>query len=257
MEILWFKIISLLVIFAAGLFGGLAPTKISLTPQGKRKLTLGNAFSGGVFLGAGLLHMLPDARENFTAFAGDVAYPYVALICGGGFLLVMLLEKAVLGGSEDIGAMSKGRSVYPYLLCVILSVHSIIVGTSLGLEASLVASVGILVAILAHKWAAAFALGVSLRENGFSLSLHVRLICFFALMAPLGVVLGTIFSALFSGKAALLFEAVFDALAAGTFLYVACADVMEEVFRKSGDNWRKVILIICGFFLMALIAIWT
>jgi len=222
MEILWFKIISLLVIFAAGLFGGLAPTKISLTPQGKRKLTLGNAFSGGVFLGAGLLHMLPDARENFTAFAGDVAYPYVTLICGGGFLLVMLLEKAVLGGSEDIGAMSKGRSVYPYLLCVILSVHSIIVGTSLGLEASLVASVGILVAILAHKWAAAFALGVSLRENGFSLSLHVRLICFFALMAPLGVVLGTIFSALFSGKAALLFEAVFDALAAGTWHTAAC-----------------------------------
>jgi len=75
MEILRFKAVSLLVIFGAGLLGGLAPIKIGLTPQGKRKLTFGNAFSGGVFLGAGLLHMLPDATENFTAFAGDVAYP--------------------------------------------------------------------------------------------------------------------------------------------------------------------------------------
>ena len=27
--------------------------------------TMGNAFAGGVFLGAGIIHMLPDAREGF------------------------------------------------------------------------------------------------------------------------------------------------------------------------------------------------
>ena len=61
MEILWFKILSLLIIFATGLLAGIAPTRMSVSRQGKRQLTWGNAFSGGVFLGAGLLHMLPDA----------------------------------------------------------------------------------------------------------------------------------------------------------------------------------------------------
>ena len=81
MEMLWFKILSVLIIFAAGLLAGIMPTRVKLSERGKRKLTLGNAFSGGVFLGAGLLHLLPDAQENFEALAGDVDFPFAALIC--------------------------------------------------------------------------------------------------------------------------------------------------------------------------------
>jgi len=257
MEILWFKILTILTIFSAGLIAGLAPTRMHVSRQGARQLTWGNAFSGGIFLGAGLLHMLPDARLNFDTFAGDVAFPFPALICGGGFLLVLLLEKAVLGGSDDVGAVFEERPAYPFLLCFILSIHSIIAGTSLGLEATLVSATAIFIAIIAHKGAAAFAIGVSLRESHFPARRHIVIICFFAAMTPLGVILGTAFSAAFSGSTSAGIEAVFDSLAAGTFLYVAVIDIIEEVFKQPTDSWIKVLLISSGFGLMAVIAIWV
>jgi len=257
MEILWFKVLSLLVIFTAGLLAGIAPTRMRVSEQGARQLIWGNAFSGGVFLGAGLLHMLPDARENFQVYAGDVDFPFAALICGLGFLFVLLLEKGILGGSHDVGEACEGRAANPFLLCLILSIHSIIAGTSLGLEATLVSATAIFIAIIAHKGAASFALGVSLRESHFPTARHIVIICFFAAMTPLGVVLGTGFSAAFSSHTSAGIEAVFDSLAAGTFLYVAVVDIIEDVFRQPPDRWIKVSFITCGFTLMALIAIWA
>lgn len=257
MEILWFKVLSLFIIFFIAVLAGIIPRRVSLTPQGERQLTWGNAFSAGIFLGAGLLHMLPDAEENFQTFAGNLDFPFPALIAGIGFLLILLLEKAALGGREDVGAMSKGRMLYPFILCLVLSVHSIIAGTSLGLEVTLLSATAIFIAIIAHKGAAAFALGVSLKENNFPTFRHIVIICFFAVMTPLGVVLGTAFSTTLSSNATAGFEAIFDALAAGTFLYIAVVDIMEEVFKQSSDRWIKVILISAGFSLMALIAIWA
>jgi len=257
MEILWFKVLTILIIFAAALFAGSAPTRMRVSEKGERQLIWGNAFSGGIFLGAGLLHMLPDARVNFAVYAGDVDFPVPALLCGAGFLLVLLLEKAALGGSHDVGEMSEGRPASPFLLCLILSTHSIIAGTSLGLEATLVSATAIFIAIIAHKGAASFALGVSLRESKFPSYRHMVIICFFSAMTPLGVILGTSFSAAFSSTTSAGIEALFDSLAAGTFLYVAVVDIIENVFRQPPDRWIKVSLISSGFVFMALIAVWA
>jgi solute carrier family 39 (zinc transporter), member 1/2/3 len=257
MNLLWIKLFSLFIIFITGLITGLAPLRLSTSEKRKRQLTWGNAFAGGIFLGAGLLHMLPDAFENFKIVAGGIDFPFPALICGLGFLLVLLLEKAVLKGSEDVGKMSGKRTFYPFLLCLVLSVHSIIAGTSLGLETAKISVTAIFIAIIVHKGAAAFALGVSLKDSDIPSSRFKAIIVFFATMTPLGVVLGTIFTALFSGRTIIFFEAIFDSLAAGTFIYVAVVDIIEEVFEHSQDRWIKSLLLWTGFGLMALIAIWT
>lgn len=257
MENLWFKLFSIPIIYACGLLGGIIPARLKLSRHGQRRLTLGNAFSGGVFLGAGLLHMLVDAQEYFGLLVGADGFPFASLVCGMGFFLVLLLEKAVLRGSEDVGRMSKERPVYPFVLCFILSVHSIIAGVSLGLEGTLASSAAILIAIIAHKGTAAFALGTSLEKADFSPSRYIAIIAFFSAMTPLGLVLGTFFSTIFSGKTDIAFEAVFDALAAGTFLYIAIVDIIEEVFQEPHDRWLKTLLIMSGFGLMALIANWT
>jgi len=257
MSILLFKIISIIVIFIAAFIGGIIPARVRPTVSGLRKLSLGNAFSGGVFLGAGLLHMLADSLHKFASFTNGAEYPLAFLTCGFGFLIILILEKGIMGGSEDIGELSTKTSASPYILALILSVHSLIAGASLGLENILLASLALLIAILAHKGVAAFALGVSLKTAGFSVRKHYGVIIFFALMTPLGIVLGAIFSTFFTGRTNLVFEGIFDALAAGTFLYIAVADILEEVFEEPQDRWLKIILSMAGFGLMAIIAIYT
>jgi zinc transporter 1/2/3 len=257
MEILWFKLLALLMIFAIGLVGGLLPTRIGRTKQGEENLVRGNALSGGIFLGAGLLHMLPDAQENLRSIYPGVDFPLFALLCGIGFLLILMLEKAALRSSAVIGNPNDDRVYYPMLLGLVLSVHSVIAGASLGLEASLLSSIAILIAIVAHKGSAAFALGISMYNNGFSLARHRIVVLVFSLMTPLGVGLGTYFSTTMSNDSATLVEGIFDSLAAGTFLYIAVADIISDVFEMAHERWLKSFLVMAGFALMGLVAIWA
>ena len=257
MEIVLFKLGAVALIFLTGIAGGMLPLRIQLGEVGQRRLVLGNSFSAGVFLGAGLLHMLPDSLDKFQGFVGHIEYPLCALTCAAGFLLILLLEKGLLGGSEDIGELAAGRTFYPFVLLLVLSVHSLIAGASLGLETAFLASLAIFFAIIAHKGAAAFSLGVSLRHGAFSRGRHIRMIVLFSLMVPIGVLLGSIFASVFSGTLDTVFEGVFDALAAGTFLYVGIMEILNEVFEEHGHNWAKLFLVFLGFGLMAVIAIWT
>lgn len=257
MEVMLFKIGAVVLIFGVGLAGGMMPVRIQLGDTGRRRLTLGNSFSAGVFLGAGMLHMLPDALTQFSGFAGYVEYPLCALTCAGGFLLILLIEKGLLGGREDLSGMGGGNRFYPYVLLLVLSIHSLIAGAALGLEDAFLASLAIFIAIIAHKGAAAFSLGVSLRQGEFGRASHIRLIVLFSIMVPAGVLLGSMFASLFSGTLDAVFEGIFDALAAGTFLYVGILEILSEVFEEKQHHWRKLVLVLAGFTLMAAIAIWT
>ncbi len=256
MDMAWFKLLAILVIILAGLFGGLIPSRIGVSDRSLRFLGLGNALSAGIFLGAGLLHMLADALENLQAFSENLDYPYAILVCGCGFLFVLLLDKVLLR-EEELSEVSGGHSIYPFVLTLVLSIHSIIAGAALGLEKSLVSSFVIFIAIISHKGCAAFALGVSLREIDIPRPRMVGVIAIFSCMTPLGIILGSAFSTLLKGKAAYFVEAVFDGLAAGTFLYIAILDIMVEVFLHRKDRWINYVLMALGFSIMALIAVWT
>jgi len=253
MEILWFKGLAVLIIVMTAIVGGMVSIRIGGSARAERLLPLGDAFAGGIFLGAGLLHMLADALENFKVFAGDVDFPVVLFVCGCGFLLIFFLERVLLGG-EDVGAMSKGRPVYPFVLTLVLSVHSIIAGTSLGLDKTLMSSVVIFIAIVAHKGSAAFALSSSLRAAEVSVSRSYGIIALFSIMTPVGILLGTAFNVFLTSRAAVGIEAVFDALAAGTFIYVGVVDIMEEVFNSRQDRGLKFGIMTGAFGFMALLA---
>jgi len=254
--ILEVKLASAALIFVSGVIGGALPMRLDDSERSRRLLGLGNGFSGGIFLGAGLLHMLSDAQANFALFVSD--YPVALLVAGGGFLAVLFLEMVALQGREDVGEMSGDRtSFYPFLLIIVLSVHSLIAGTALGLEGSVAASFAILVAIVAHKGSAAFALGVSLEAAKFSRGRFFAIVVFFSCMTPLGVLLGFWFSRLLEGPPAILVEAVFDSLAAGSFIYVAVLDIIDEAFADKVDLRAKFAVLLAGFLGMALLALWT
>jgi hypothetical protein len=50
---------------------------------------------------------------------------------------------------------------------------------------------------------------------------------------------------------------IFDSLATGTFLYIAIVDIFGDVFKEQDQAWSKLSLIVIGFSLMGIIAIWV
>ncbi len=255
MHILWLKLFYVVAIFVAGVIGGRAPGR-GTTTEGST-MALGSAFSGGVFLGAGLLHLLPDSASNFSKFADDIDFPLAPLVTGIGFLLILLFDQVSKSGEVTTSTSSDQAAGHPFLLFFILSIHSIIAGAALGLEGASTASTAIFIAIIAHKGSAGFALGVALVKGRVEAARRQQTILMFAAMTPLGVVLGTFLATAFTGTTDIIFEAYFDALAAGTFLYITTFDILPKAMEESISPWLQWFMVAAGFGLMVLVAVWA
>ena len=254
MSLLTLKVLSAFAIIAVGLIGGAIPILARRFEDSRIFFSLGNAFAGGVFLGAGLIHLLPDGANKLESVTG---YPLAGLLATLGLALLLLIDRVVFSHHNLEVSAAGGSGFAPYVLTVVLSVHSIIAGTSLGLETHLSTSVVILLAILFHKGSAAFALMVNLNANGVSVRRQKGILSAFVFMTPLGLVLGTAASATLTGNTATFLEGAFGALAAGTFIYVAVIDIIDEELAKEEDKLAKFGLIVIGIAFMALLAIWT
>ncbi len=252
------KLISLAAILATGLAGGFMSLFLAASRHSKRLFGFGNTFSGGIFLGAGLLHMLPDAAEDLGRLGLQSDFPWASMICAAGIVLVLFVEHVLLGSvhSHHHAHDDEGHNVSasPYLVTVILSIHSLIAGIALGGESTVGTAFVILAAILAHKGSAAFAIGVSLNRGAVSRTRSIRLLVLFAFMTPLGVLLGQVLAETMSTQPALIFETIFNSLAAGTFIYVATLEVIGEEFAHGKNRWQKFILFGAGLGLMSALA---
>jgi hypothetical protein len=61
-----------------------------------RWLSLLNCFSGGVFLAAGLVHLLPHCQESQERLAGLVGdYPLYLVLITLGYMLVLFVERVL------------------------------------------------------------------------------------------------------------------------------------------------------------------
>ena len=84
------KLVLLAAVLAAGALGGAIPLSRRGAMSGGRLLGWGNAFAAGIFLGAGLIHMLPDASAAWDALGWP--YPMAFLLAACGFVLMLLVE---------------------------------------------------------------------------------------------------------------------------------------------------------------------
>jgi zinc transporter 1/2/3 len=254
LSLLTIKLISALAIIAVGLMGGMIPIVAQRFESSWRFSSLGNAFAGGVFLGAGFIHLLPDGAEKLR---GVSDFPIAGLLATSGLALLLLIDRVIFPHHDLEEGAGQNAGTYPYVLTIILSVHSIVAGTSFGLETHVSTSVVILLAILFHKGSAAFALMVSLHHAGVEAGRQKRTLGLFVMMTPLGLLAGTAASAALSGNIATLTEGAFDALAAGTFIYVAVLGIIDGELAKDEDKISKFSLIVAGIVLMALLALWV
>lgn len=281
MSLIEIKIIAAMAILAVGIIGGVIPLLAARHEASRRLLSLGNALAGGIFLGAGFMHLLPEGAE---ALEGVVDYPLAPLLAAVGVVALLLIDRVLFEASHSIESDKEPGSrqpIYPLVLLVVLSIHSIIAGIALGIESELAASLLVMIAILSHKGSAAFALMVSVQSAGADRRRLWRVLTVFVVMTPLGILLGTLASGLFEGHAAHIAEGSFNALAAGTFIYVAILDVIDSEMSRTDDRIAyfvrssllgeddvpmpaedtdraaKFVLITIGLISMAVLAVWV
>ena len=280
MSLLAVKIIAALATLLVGILGGIIPRLAARRQKSRRFLSLGNALAGGIFLGAGFIHLLPEAAE---ALEEVVDYPLAALLAALGVGMLLLIDRVVFESARALGSAQPAATrqpIYPVVLLVVLSIHSIIAGIALGLEPEVAASVLVMLGILFHKGSAAFALMVSAHSAGADSRRLTLILSVFVVMTPLGIMVGTVAANLLEGTAATVIEGCFNALAAGTFIYVAVLDVIDaEMSRfddrvarfvssalmgegdvampvQDRDRFLKFVLVIAGLASMAVLAIW-
>lgn len=256
MSLFEFKILAVVAIFLIGVSAGLIPLKLAVSKREKLLFSVGNSLAGGIFLGAGLLHLLPDGIDSL---GGVSNYPLAMLLAAGSLAALLFLEKVVFIGRDahNLETIGNTSAFEPYLLALILSIHSFIAGAAFGIEKTILASAVLLIAIIAHKGGAAFALGISMERGGVIKARYIKVILLFSIMTPLGIFLGSVLGSAFSSNTGKLLEGIFDSLAAGTFIYVAVLDIIEEEFSIPGNELLKFLSIVAGLSLMAVLAIWT
>lgn len=250
MDFYLLKITFALIIFVLTLIAGWIPFhKQSKTLSG-HEFPRGEALASGVFLGAGLIHMLGEASKAFMKL--NIHYPLAFLLCGSSFLLLLLLEH--LGGEFRDHTDNTHVSI-AIVAIVMLSIHSLFAGTALGLSKNISTFIMIFIAIIAHKWAAGFSLAVQINKSLMARNIGIIGFIIFAIMTPTGILLGD--SALKLTSHLSLLIPIFNALAAGTFLYIGTLHGLKRsVMVERCCNLREFSFVILGFTIMALIAVW-
>src|SRR4051812_31729197 len=90
MNLLHFKLLSAVLIFVMTILAGFIPFKRRSKSLEGHDFPIGEALACGVFLGAGLIHMLGDASQEFSGLGYH--YPFAFLLAGCCFLFLLLLE---------------------------------------------------------------------------------------------------------------------------------------------------------------------
>jgi zinc transporter ZupT len=230
-------------IFLLALGAGLLPLFLKF---GQRTLHAVVAAATGLFLGITFLHLLPElaARDPTVRLWGFVLI---------GVLAVFLADVALRRDSDahdelhadEHPAHHGGHRVVGLATFLGLSLHTLGGAIAIGLGPSDSQLTRTLVAAtLTHKSAEAFSLVSVLLLGELSRRAIIGLLVAYALVSPVGIAIGrTLAQSSIVTERAL---AIADGLAAGTFLYVAVAELLPEVFHGRADRGLKVILILLG-----------
>ncbi len=246
-----------LLVFLAALLGGWLPTRLRLTHT---RLQVGISFVAGLMLGLSLLHLLPHSVHELRSIDAGVAWLL------GGFLTMFFLQRFLpfhhhdvseggpAAGDSHVNAVGSFQPKHLDWLGVAigLSLHSVFDG--LALASAVIADrqghtgalgVGTALAVILHKPFGALAITTLMSASRIpGRWLHI-VNAAFALVTPLGALL-FFFGAEHlrtshpSGLGAAL------AFSAGTFLCIACADLLPELQFHAHDRLKLSFALLTG-----------
>jgi zinc transporter ZupT len=240
---LFFALSILIVIVLAGWY----PFKQRLNQNSHVDFPLGETLATGIFLGAGLLHMLPESNAMFITMGYN--FPFAFLITGIIFLMFLWLEH--LG--KELYHHDEAHPAFALLAWLMLSVHSLVLGTALGISQDYSLAIMLFLAIITHKWAESFAIAIQLNKSALSTHSSIAFFIIFALMTPTGIGIGWYVGHDMATHSIL--DPLLIATSAGTFLYLGTLHGLERcVMVERCCNLRHFSFVIIGFLLMASVA---
>lgn len=153
------------------------------------------------------------------------------------------------------GIRTSKSKTQAYVFVFALSLHSLLEGLGMAGKTTTQELSSFLVGLFAHKWIEAFALGVTVVSANFTPIAAFSLMAFYTVLTPVGI-LGGIAADYFTMSTqnanSKLVELVFNGLAAGSFMFVACIEMIPPEFHKREQSTFVKFLAIClGFILMA------
>jgi zinc transporter ZupT len=245
------KILFSLIILTVILLAGWLPFKKRPKENEHIDFPVGETLATGVFLGAALLHMLPESARLFQELGFE--YPFAFIITGIVFLLFLWFEHL---GKELYHHHEATHPAFAILAWGMLCIHSVMLGAALGLAHYSSMIIMLFLAIIAHKWAESFAIAVQLNKSSMSLVFNLIFFLSFSLMTPLGIYLGWYFGHGIETNS--VFDPILIAASAGTFLYLGTLHGLERcVMVERCCNLRDFSFVIIGFLLMACVAVYV
>jgi len=341
--VLGLQIGSIFVIFAMGFVFGMLPLWIKSCRENSHILSIINTFSGGIFLGLGLFHQLPEANEMLEDNTIQKHYPFTYLLAFITYSLILFIEKVAtdahnisdthnqqneenkkeekksnssLEGKQnniqnnieknnneiaqiilkanneennekkleetnkdyinnilqteenninsnkenfqEVKVYSQNKNeikkedkkekagfkglLQPIIVLCAIGFHGLFAGISIGIGEKLNDTLIIIIAILAHKWAAALSLGVTFIKLFVPNKQFYILIIIFALITPVGTVIGLIVKQ----SSNEFVEAIFLSVSSGTFFYLSMSEILVEEFEKKENKYIKFTVYFVG-----------
>ncbi|MDD3118835.1 MAG: ZIP family metal transporter [Victivallales bacterium] len=213
----------LLVTFAGGY-----PPLFRRKTDGVDSYPGGEAFTSGIFLALALVIMLPEATTLLNkAWHSD--FPSASVIAVLFFFLLLSLEHMVAHLRLRMNDESQlAAPIIPVVMVFMIAIPSFFMGTALGLSTKALKWY-ILVAILAHKGSAGFALALEMVKSRLSPRQRLGLYSGFAMSTPFGIICGSCMQGyLVTSGPMPLIKGMVLAMAAGTFLYLGTLHELKQ-----------------------------
>lgn len=154
-----------------------------------------------------------------------------------------------------IHGIMDAKPLLAFAVFIALSFHSLMEG--IGIGASGHQAWDILVAILAHKSLAAFALALELLHHGVPRQRFLLSIGIFSIMTPVGILLGWFMAGFSQAAGDSATSGICTAMAGGTFLFVAVMEIISEELQNRKHLVAKCCALAMGFVTMDVLSVWT
>lgn len=264
----WLLVIYCALVLFASLVGGWLPLLVRLTHT---RLQVAISFVSGLMLGIALLHFLPHGAAAIGSLDRAVTWTL------GGFLLMFFLQRFFHfhhhdlpeGDPEDCCHGQSGPHTHDHSHTLAnksaaqlswagtalgLTLHSLLDGLALAAAVAAgmhdhagvqLAGLGVAVAVILHKPFDAMAVATLMTASGSSRAARQTLNLLFALATPLGVVLFHLGASHFAESNAVFLGCAL-AFCAGTFLCIACSDLLPELQFHSHDRFKLSAALLAG-----------